>query len=118
MSSEAERIPLVAAGKRWRKVSSPKPWNPGAGEVLQGRVLSRCAKPGEGGTTYGVVTIGTEAGEAYRISGVVLMSLLDAAGDVADVEVRIVFLGSETSQATGRTWKNFELYVEDKLVTP
>lgn len=103
---------LVADGARWRRVRGPRPWRPRqVGDVLVGRLLGRSTRPGEGGTTYGVATVEGPDGPV-TVSGVVISGLLDAAGPLApEARIRVVYVGSQTSTA-GRTYKDFELYVE------
>ena len=102
---------LVADGRRWRRVRAPRPWKPRqVGDVLVGTVLARAVRPGSEGSSYGVTTLQTEDG-AVTISGVVISSLFDAAGELAsNVLVRVVYLGEQVS-AANRTYKDFELYV-------
>jgi hypothetical protein len=103
---------LVADGARWRRVKGPRPWKPKhVGDVLVGRLLGRSTRPGDGGTTYGVATVEGPDGPV-TVSGVVISGLLDAAGPLdPETKIRVVYIGSQTSTA-GRTYKDFELYVE------
>ncbi len=103
---------LVADGRRWVRVAAPRPWRPKfEGDVLVARFLSRATRLGDGDRTFAVVTLGTDDG-AVTISGVVIASLFDAAGDLQHgTPVRVVYKGTQTS-AAGRPWKDFELWVE------
>lgn len=110
MSKKSE--PVISHGKQWVKIDSPKPWCPTSGEVLVAKYLSRTTRPGHNGTSYGVVTLGTEDG-AVTISGVVISRLFDVAGDLEyGTMVRVQFKGEQLSGGTGRVFKDYDLWVE------
>jgi hypothetical protein len=110
--SAGDREEIVANGHRWVKVNAARPWRPlGDGDVLIARYLTRAVRPGDNGTTYGVITLGTPEG-ALTISGIVISRLFDAAGDLAvGTLVRVVFMGEKISGAK-RTYKDYDLYIE------
>lgn len=101
---------LVADGRVWIKVPTPKLWRPVApGEVLIGELVARGTKVAANGGVYGVVTLKTDRG-SMMISGVVITSLFDAADCDPGAIVRVVFRGEHVS-AEGRTYKDYDLFL-------
>lgn len=110
---EVREPPLVAEGHRWKKVKAPRPWRPRVGEVLVAKYLTRTSRPSNyGGGTYSVVTLDGPDGPV-NISGAVISSLFDAAGDLPVGKlVRVTYKGKVESQSTGHHYNDFDLWVE------
>lgn len=113
MTRKSDR--LVADGRTWKRVKTPKPWKPKkAGDVLTGLYLGTAQRNGANGP-YEVVLVKTDDDLTHYVSGVVVQSLFLAAGLQAEDQpaVRLVFQGL-VEGASGSTYKDFDLYVADE----
>lgn len=96
----------------WRKVRSPKRWNPGSGEVLEGTYLG--PRPAEG--QYGAYIqyhVAEEDGRVWYVTGTIIEGLFTSAMAQPGMKVRVVFLGSKPCASGDGTYKDFDLFVKD-----
>ena len=101
-----------SAGDGWRKVNTPKKWNAGLGEVIEGVYLGPRAAEGQFGP-YTKHLIAPEGGSksVLFISGTVADQLFTASMAQAGARVRVVYLGKKET-ANGE-YNDFELYTKD-----
>lgn len=109
---------LVADGKRWTKVSKPRPWKPTrVGETLVGVYMGRQQKEGAYGH-YQQATLSTDTGIWY-LSGTVIINLLDGVPVPlvnGETILRVVFRGLKETAKSDFTYRDFDLYVETATI--
>lgn len=95
---------------RWTKIIAPKPWTPKQeGSELEGTYAGSYTATGNNGN-YSAHIINTYT-NCFRLSGVVITGLIEAACLAPDSVVRIVFKGMKET-VSGHYYKDFDLYVE------
>jgi hypothetical protein len=113
---------LVAEGRRWRRVETPRPWKPKeAGDSLTGVFVGWQTRRGREDTTYQIALIMTEEDgvkQLRNVSGTVIQTLFQASCITPEDKkvVRIVFRGWRNSADAQRTYKDFDLYIAEELV--
>lgn len=95
----------------WHRVKAPRPWRPKPGEELIGVFLRTDVREGQFGP-YRVHYIKAR-GQILTVSGTVLNDLFALLAD--ETKVKLVFLGKKSTQASGREYKDFELYTQEAV---
>ena len=96
---------------RWKKVESPKSWNPKEPSELVGYFIGKTVKSGQHGQ-YEVVLVAVPGDGIRTVSGVRVIQLVDAALLEYGHPVQIVFKGFV--ELTGnRKMKDFEVFIRD-----
>ena len=110
-AEELESPPLVAGGRKWRKVKAPKRWNAAEGEVIEGVYAGLQNSNGANGP-YQRVLIQTDDGQVKKLTGVVILELVAGACIDPGARVRIVFLGWAQGNS-GHEYRDYDLWVEE-----
>lgn len=98
---------IIAAGKRWHKVNGAKKWEPQVGEVLVGIYQGSSERNGQHGTYRAIVI---KVGDnAFRVTGVKIVELVEDSGIQPGDDVCIVYGGTQLTNS-GYNVKLFELY--------
>jgi hypothetical protein len=104
-------VPPPPADEGWRKVLTPKKWNAGAGEILDGVYLGPRQAEGQYGP-YVKHLIAPDRGKgALYVSGTVADQLFTVSMAQAGARVRVVYLGKR--ETVNGEYNDFELYVKE-----
>lgn len=104
-------VPPPPADEGWRKVLTPKKWNAGAGEIMDGVYLGPRQAEGQYGP-YVKHLIAPDRGKgALYISGTVADQLFTASMAQPGARVRVVYLGKK--ETVNGEYNDFELYVKE-----
>lgn len=111
VSGDAPPIVVPPADEGWRRVLTPKKWNAGAGEILDGVYLGPRQAEGQYGH-YVKHLIAPDGGRgALYVSGTVADQLFTVSMAQAGARVRVVYLGKR--ETVNGEYNDFELYVKE-----